>query len=167
MAKKQKTQPKAVYPGSFDPITLGHIDIITRMQRIFGEVTVVIAQSSRKTCLFTAQERKVLAEQALKSVNGVKVAIHEGLTTDYVRRVKAGVIVRGLRAVSDFEYELVMANMNKKLAPEIETMIVFAAPQFYYISSNTVKEVAINGGSVKDLVPANVDRALKAKFKRK
>jgi pantetheine-phosphate adenylyltransferase len=154
----------AVYPGSFDPITLGHIDIIRRIQPILGEITLVISNSSTKKSLFTADERKHLAEKALKGVPGVTVAVHEGLTVDYVKGLKARVIVRGLRAVSDYEYELVMANMNKKLAPNVETMIVFASPEFYYVSSNTVKEVAMNGGSVKNLVPPNVARALREKF---
>lgn len=156
----------AVYPGSFDPITLGHCDIIRRIQKIFGNVTVLISQSTRKNYLFTAQERKALAEAALKDIPNVKVDIHDGLTIDYVKKNKAQVIVRGLRAVSDFEYEFVMANMNRKLNPEIETMIVFASPEYYYISSNTVKEVAMYSGPVKDLVTPNVEKALKKKFKK-
>lgn len=156
--------PVAVYPGSFDPITLGHLDIIRRIQPILGEMTVLISQHSAKKYLFSIDERMDLAREALKGIPGVKVDWHEGLTVDYVREKGARVIVRGLRAVTDFEYELVMANMNKKLAPQIETMIVFASPEFYYVSSNTVKEVAMNGGVVKDLVPTVVNRALKAKF---
>ena len=157
-------QPKAIYPGSFDPITAGHLDIIKRIQPILGHVVVLISQHSAKKYLFDVKERKALAEEVLKDLPGVSVDVHEGLTVDYVREVGASVIVRGLRAVSDFEYELVMANMNKKLAPSIETMIVFASPEFYYISSNTVKEVAMNGGSVKDLVPPLVEDALKTRF---
>lgn len=156
--------PTAIYPGSFDPITNGHIDIIRRIQPILGEITVVISQHSAKKYLFDSTERKALAEKALEGIPGVDVDVHEGLTVDYMREVGAKVIVRGLRAVSDYEYELVMANMNKKLAPFAETMIVFASPEFYYVASNTVKEVFMNGGSVKDLVPPNVARALKEKF---
>ena len=154
----------AIYPGSFDPITLGHLDIIRRIQPILGEITVLISEHSAKKYLFSVAERKELAEKALKGIPGVTVAVHEGLTVDYMKSVGAKVIVRGLRAVSDYEYELVMANMNKKLAPFAETMIVFASPEFYYVASNTVKEVAMNGGSVKDLVPPNVARALREKF---
>ncbi len=154
----------AIYPGSFDPITLGHIDIIRRIQPILGEITVVISQHSAKKYLFTVEERKALVEKALEGIPGVTVDVHEGLTVEYARDVAAKVIVRGLRAVSDYEYELVMANMNKKLAPQIETMIVFASPEFYYVSSNTVKEVAMNGGTVRDLVPSVVNKALKKKF---
>ncbi len=158
--------PAAVYPGSFDPITLGHCDIIRRIQKIYGNVTVLISQSTRKNYLFTAEERKKLAEGALKEIPNVKVEIHDGLTIDYVKANNAQVIVRGLRAVSDFEYEFVMANMNKKLNPEVETMIVFASPEYYYISSNTVKEVAMYGGPVKDLVTPNVEAALKQKYSK-
>lgn len=154
----------AIYPGSFDPITLGHLDIIRRLQPILGEITLLISNNSKKAGLFSIEERKQLAQEALRGLSGVTVDVHEGLTVDYVVESGARVIVRGLRAVSDYEYELVMANMNKKLAPNVETMIVFASPEFYYVSSNTVKEVAMNGGSVKDLVPAHVADALKAKF---
>lgn len=154
----------AIYPGSFDPITLGHLDIIRRIQPILGEIVVLISEHSAKKYLFTVAERKEMAERALRGIPGVTVDVHEGLTVDYMKSSGAKVIVRGLRAVSDYEYELVMANMNKKLAPFAETMIVFASPEFYYVASNTVKEVAMNGGSVKDLVPANVATALRAKF---
>ncbi len=156
--------PIAIYPGSFDPITNGHIDIIRRIQPILGEMVILISQHSAKKYLFTSVERKALAEKALKGIPGVSVAVHEGLTVDYMKETGAKVIVRGLRAVSDYEYELVMANMNKKLAPFAETMIVFASPEFYYVASNTVKEVVMNGGSVKDLVPPIVERALRERF---
>lgn len=157
---------QVVYPGSFDPITLGHVDIIRRIQPIFGEITVLISQNTNKKFLFTPDERRALVESALKGIPGIKVAVHEGLTVDYMRAAGARVIIRGLRAVTDFEYELVMANMNKKLAPGIETMIVFASPEFYYVASSTVKEVALHGGSVKGLVPPAVASALRAKFPR-
>ena len=155
---------RAIYPGSFDPLTSGHIDIIRRLLPILGEITLLISNNPSKKSLFTVQERKLLAEKALKALKGVTVDVHEGLTVDYLKKTGTRVIVRGLRAVSDYEYELVMANMNKKLMANVETMIVFASPEFYYVSSNTVKEVAMNGGSVKDLVPPNVVRALKEKF---
>jgi pantetheine-phosphate adenylyltransferase len=159
--------PNAIYPGSFDPMTLGHVDIVKRVQSILGEMTILISQHPTKKTLFSAEERKALAEKALKGIPGITVAIHQGLTVDYAREVGARVIVRGLRAVTDFEYELVMANMNKKLAPGIETMIVFASPEFYYVASNTVKEVAMHGGSVKGLVPPVVEKALQEKFPAK
>ena len=118
----------AVYPGSFDPITNGHCDIIRRIQPILGEITLLVARSPKKNGLFTVEERIALAEEALKSIPGVKVAAYDGLTVNYLKKSGVRVIVRGLRAVSDFEYELVMANMNKKLASNIETMLVFASP---------------------------------------
>ncbi len=154
----------AVYPGSFDPITLGHRDILSRMAPSFDRVVLLISWNRNKSGLFTPEERADLAREALKDIPGVEVDIHVGLTIDYCKKIGAGVILRGLRAVTDFEYELVMANMNKKLAPEIETMIVFASPEFYYVSSNTVKEVAHHGGKVSDLVPVGVEKALIAKF---
>ena len=158
---------KAVYPGSFDPITMGHVDIIERLTKIFDNVTVLVAHSSQKVGTFSAQERKELIQKSLSHLKNVKVEIYEGLTTDYMRQVKAQVIVRGLRAVVDFEYEMTMASMNKKLAPDIETMLVFARPEYYYISSRGVKEVAQNGGSLKGLVPKNVVAPLKKKLMKK
>ncbi|MGZ3744129.1 MAG: pantetheine-phosphate adenylyltransferase, partial [Pseudobdellovibrionaceae bacterium] len=109
----------AVYPGSFDPITLGHVDIIQRISHLYEEVVVLISKSPSKTSLFTAEERKELIEKSLSHLKNVKVDIHEGLTIDYMKKKKADVIVRGLRAFSDFEHELTMANMNKMLAPKI------------------------------------------------
>ncbi len=157
-----------VYPGSFDPITKGHCDIIKRIQPILGKVIVLISDSLRKNYLFTAEERKKLAQEALKEVPNVKVEIHQGLTIDYLRKNKFTILVRGLRAISDFENELAMANMNKKLAPEIETMIVFSSPEHYYISSQMVKEVAFHHGDVRALVTPNVEKALmKKNFKKK
>lgn len=156
----------AVYPGSFDPITMGHIDIIKRIAPQFDEVIVLVAQSSQKNAMFTAEERKNLIEQALPDLNNIKVDIFDGLTVDYMKKAKARVIVRGLRAVVDFEYEMTMANMNRKIAPEIETMLVFASPEFYYVSSRGVKELAQNSGPLKDLVPEHVEKAMKSKIRK-
>lgn len=153
---------KAVYPGSFDPITMGHIDIIQRISKQYDEVTVLVAHSGDKKSLFSVQERMRLVEQALKKIKNVKVDHFKGLTVDYMKKNKAQVIVRGLRAVVDFEYELSMANMNRKLNPRIETVLVFASPEYYFISSRAVKEVAKNGGSLKGLVPPNVISSMKA-----
>ncbi|UOE99855.1 pantetheine-phosphate adenylyltransferase [Bdellovibrio reynosensis] len=157
----------AVYPGSFDPITMGHVDIINRIAPFYDQVIVLVAQSSQKQSLFTAEERKALIEQSLPHTKNVKVDIFGGLTVDYMKKANAQVIVRGLRAVVDFEYEMTMANMNKKLAPEIETLLVFASPEYYYISSRGVKEIAVNGGALKDLVPEIVISALEKKYKKK
>lgn len=156
----------AVYPGSFDPITMGHVDIINRIAPLYDQVIVLVAQSSQKQSMFSVEERKVLIEKSLVHAKNVRVDIFEGLTVDYMKKAKAQVIVRGLRAVVDFEYEMTMANINKKLAPEIETLLVFASPEYYYISSRGVKEVAVNGGSLKDLVPDVVIAAMEKKIKR-
>ena len=155
-----------VYPGSFDPITLGHCDIIRRIQQIWGSIIVLISQSPKKSYLFSVEERKHLVKVSLKGIPNVVVDSYDGLTIDYVNKINSKVIIRGLRAVTDYEYELVMANMNKKLSPGIETMIVFASPEYYYISSNTVKEVAMHKGSVKGLVPLQVEKALIEKYKQ-
>jgi len=154
----------AVYPGSFDPPTLGHIDVIKRALNIFGELTVLVAESSKKTSLFSPQERKNLLEKVLEGKN-VKVEIHGGLTVDYVKKIGGRVIIRGLRAVSDFEYELQMATMNRKLQPTIETLIIMTGEEFSYISSNTVKEVAYHGGDISKVVPQVVDEAVKNKMR--
>jgi pantetheine-phosphate adenylyltransferase len=156
----------AVYPGSFDPITMGHVDLINRMARLYDEVIILVAASSQKSALFTEEERKELIEKTMGHLKNVRVDIFQGLTVEYMKKVNARVIVRGLRAVVDFEYEMTMANINKKLEPNIETMLVFASPEFYYISSRGVKELAINGGSLKDLVPEVVIEAMLKKLKK-
>ncbi len=156
-------QSIAVYPGSFDPITLGHIDIIQRLADFYQELVVLVANSAVKTQLFTAEERAVLIKESLSGKSNVRVEVFDGLTVDYARKVGAAVIIRGLRAVADFEYEFAMANMNRKLAPEIETMIVFTRPEYSFVSSRMVKEVAFFGGQVASLVPAPVVKALNQK----
>lgn len=154
----------AVYPGSFDPITVGHIDIMRRISPLYDQVIVLVAQSSSKSSMFSAEERKHLIEKSLPDLTNVTVDIFEGLTVDYMRKAQATVVVRGLRAVVDFEYEMTMASMNKKLAPDVETMLVFARPEYYYISSRGIKEIAANRGSLEGLVPAHVESALKKKM---
>lgn len=155
------------YPGSFDPITLGHVDIIQRLCRTFDQVVVLVAKSSQKDSLFTAEERKDLILKTLSDVPNIKVDIHEGLTTEYLKKNNISIIVRGLRAVVDYEYELTMANINKKIAPDIETMLVFSNPEYYFISSRGVKELAINGGNLDGMVPANVIQPLLKKLQNK
>ncbi len=155
----------AVYPGSFDPITLGHVDIIERISLLFDQVVVLISESSQKASLFTAEERKTLVEKALAHKKNVKVDIHSGLTVDYVKQGGTQVIVRGLRAVGDFEYEMTMAHMNRQLDASVETMIIFANPKYQYISSRGVKEVAKHQGRLQGLVPEMVIPALEKKMK--
>ena len=156
---------KAVYPGSFDPPTLGHIDIIERTVKIFGDLTVIVAHSSMKMALFSDDERKKLLEESTSHIQGVTVGIHDGLIVDYMRSHGTQVIIRGLRAVSDFEYEFQMATMNRKLHPDIETFVIMTGENFYYISSNTIKEVAMHGGDISQFVPAPVLTAVKKKLK--
>lgn len=155
----------AVYPGSFDPITLGHIDLIQRMSSYYDEITVLIADNTSKSSMFSPEEKKVLIEQCLQSSSNVKVEVFKGLTVEFARKIGARTILRGLRAISDFEYEYAMANMNRRLAPDIETQVVFTSPQYSYISSRMVKEVARYGGALDELVPAPVIEALKQKVK--
>lgn len=158
---------KAIYPGSFDPITLGHQDIIKRIAKLYDEVIVLVAKSNSKESMFSVDERMTLIEDQLKNIKNVRVDSFEGLTVDYAKKVKAQVIVRGLRAVVDFEYELSMGNINKKLAPDIETVLVFANPEYYFISSRMVKEVAKNNGDLNDLVADKVAAAIRKKVKTK
>lgn len=155
----------AVYPGSFDPITLGHVDIIERISPLFDQVIILVSESATKTSLFSDHEKKTLIENTLKHIKNVKVDIHGGLTVDYMKKVGAQIIVRGLRAVGDFEYEMTMAHMNRQLDKAVETMIVFANPQYQYISSRGVKEVARHYGKLQGLVPENVIPALEKKMK--
>ncbi len=157
----------AVYPGSFDPITTGHADIIERVSKLYDEVIVLIADSSQKSSLFSIEERKDLVSKSLSHLKNIKIEVHTGLTVDFVRRVGAKVIVRGLRAVVDFEYEMTMSSMNLKLAPEIETVLIFARPETYFISSRGVKEVARHHGSLDGLVPEVVKKPLIERVKGK
>ncbi|WP_413577021.1 pantetheine-phosphate adenylyltransferase [Bdellovibrio sp. HCB290] len=156
----------AVYPGSFDPITMGHVDIINRLAPLYSEIVILVAQSAQKQSLFSAQERKELIETCLSNLKNVRVEFFEGLTVDYMKKHNAQVIIRGLRAVVDFEYELTMAQINKKIAPEIETLLMFASPECYYISSRGVKELAINGGDLTGFVPDVVKEAITKKLRK-
>ena len=156
---------KAVYPGSFDPITIGHVDIIHRLHNLYDEIVILVANSEKKNYLFSLEERASLARQCFVDLNNVSVDTFEGLTVDYAKKHEAKVIIRGLRAVADFEYEMAMANMNKKLNQEVETLIVFANPEYNYISSRMVKEVAVNGGSIDEMVSSHVVKLVKEKLK--
>ncbi len=164
-SKAKKTHRIAVYPGSFDPITLGHLDIIQRISKQFDEVIVLIAESPEKKALFTLKERENFIRQSLKDLTNVKVDSHQGLTVQYAKAKEAHVLVRGLRAIMDFEYEIGMANLNFGLAPEIETMLVFARPEYYFISSRAVKEIARWGGELHSFLPAGIIDAVKTKIK--
>jgi pantetheine-phosphate adenylyltransferase len=155
----------AVYPGSFDPITIGHIDIIERVSKIFDRVIVLVADAGDKNYLFNSTERAAFIKKCFADQKNIQVDIHRGLTIDYMRKNKAQVIVRGLRAVADFEYEGTLANMNYRLAPEIETFMIFSRPEYYFISSRGVKELAKNGGELSGLVPDFLILELEQKLK--
>lgn len=150
----------AIYPGTFDPITNGHTDLIQRAARLFDKVVVAIAANPKKAPLFDLKKRVELAEQALVGVDNVEVEGFDSLLADYVAEKQAQVILRGLRAVSDFEYEFQLAGMNRRLAPKVETLFLTPAEQYTYISSSLVKEVAELGGDVEDFVHPLVKAAL-------
>jgi len=154
----------AVYPGSFDPITIGHVDIIQRLARIFDQVIVLVAQAGDKKYMFTAEERALFIQSEISHLKNVEVDFFSGLTVDYMKKKNAKVIVRGMRAVADFEYEGALASMNKTLAPEIETFMIFSRPEYYFISSRGVKEVAKNKGELNGLVPEKVKKELMKKY---
>lgn len=157
----------AVYPGSFDPITIGHVDIIQRLARIFDKVIVLVAQAGDKKYMFTAEERAQFIQAEISHLKNVEVDFFSGLTVDYMKKKNAKVIVRGMRAVADFEYEGALASMNKTLAPEIETFMIFSRPEYYFISSRGVKEVAKNKGELNGLVPEKVKNELIKKYSLK
>lgn len=155
---------KAVYAGSFDPPSNGHLDIIQRASRVFEELIVGIGTNSSKIPLFNAGERFTLVTDACKGLGNVSVTIFLGLLVDYCKEIEATVIVRGLRAVSDFEAKLVLAHTNHKLHHEIDTFFLVTQPENSFVSSSMVREIARHGGNITPLVPANVAAALKRKL---
>ena len=155
----------AICPGTFDPVTVGHIDIIRRGADKFGRIVVgLIDEPQRKVPLFTPEERLGFLEEALADLPNVVVDHFNELVVEFARRWDARVILKGLRAISDFEYEFAMASLNRKLAPDIETVFMMASPEHSFLSSSGVKEIASFGGSVEDLVPPTVARRLAAMF---
>jgi len=156
-----------VYPGSFDPLTNGHLDVIARAARLFDRVIVAVAQNGEKQPLFTTEERCALVRGATRRLRNVETRIFDGLLVDYVRGCDAQAVIRGLRAVSDFEFEFQMALMNRKLDERVETIFMMPKDTYTFLSSRLVKEIARLGGDVRDFVPGNVRVALRKRLKSK
>ena len=154
----------AIYPGSFDPPTNGHLDLIDRGSKIFDELVVAILRNAEKTPLFSLGERRNMLEQLTEDFKNVRIDTFDGLTVDYAGKVNASAVLRGIRALSDYEYELQMALMNRKLRPDLETVFMMPAEQYSYLSSRLVREVARLGGDVSGLVPELVEQRLKEKL---
>jgi pantetheine-phosphate adenylyltransferase len=156
---------RAIYPGTFDPLTNGHLDLIKRGLRIFDEVIIAVAPSLKKQPLFTLEERLVFIKSAVKGLKGARAAVFDGLLVEYVRKTKGIAILRGLRFVSDFEYELQIALMNRRLNHNVETVFMMPSEEYTFLTSSIIKEVTSFGGSVKGLVPEEVEKALKEKYR--
>jgi pantetheine-phosphate adenylyltransferase len=158
----------AVYPGSFDPFTNGHLDVVRRAARLFDRVTVAVLYNpdKLKSFMFSVGERMQIISEAVADLDNVDVDTFDGLLADYLRQKGAGVIVKGLRAVSDYEYELQMAHLNRQLNPEAETLFIMAATRWSFISSSMVKEIARHGGDVSRFVPEATLRALRAHYQQ-
>ena len=157
---------RAIYPGNFDPITYGHIDIINRAVKIFDEVIIAVSSSSQKQTLFTPAERANMIKKSIKGLGNAKIEIFDGLIVNYAKKKKASIILRGLRMISDFEYEFQMALTNRKLNPSVETIFMMPAESYSYLSSKLIKETASLGADLKGFVPAFVGAALKKRLKR-
>jgi len=154
----------AIYPGSFDPPTNGHLDLIARGSKIFDELVVAILRNAEKTPLFSLGERRRMLEELTDDFKNVRVDVFDGLTVDYAARVNASAVLRGIRALSDYEYELQMALMNRKLQPDLETVFMMPAEQYSYLSSRLVREVGRLGGDISGLVPELVKQRLREKL---
>lgn len=157
----------AVYPGTFDPITNGHFDLIERAARFYDRLVIAVADNQNKKSLFTLEQRVELAKKVTKNLPNVEVIGFSGLLVDFVKQINGHVLLRGLRAVSDFEYEFQLASMNRKLAPEIETMFMTPSEQYSFISSSLVREISRLGGDVSDFVNPVVSKSLQNVHKLK
>lgn len=156
---------KAIYPGSFDPVTYGHLDVIKRASSLFDSLTVAVLNNEAKTPLFSVDERVNMLHSVCSDIDNVRVDSFSGLTADYVTNYGFDVIIRGLRAVTDFEYELQMAQTNRKLAPQADTVFLITSLEYAYLSSTTVKEVAYYGGDISKFVPKEIEKLIFEKYK--
>lgn len=155
----------AIYPGSFDPVTLGHIDVVERASKLFDHLVIAVLNNSAKTPLFSAEERVNMLREVTKDIPNVEVKSFGGLTVDFAKECHAGALVRGLRAVTDFEYELQIAQMNRVIAPDIDTVFLTTNLKYAYLSSSIVKEVACYGGDISKFVTPYVEEEVRKKFK--
>jgi pantetheine-phosphate adenylyltransferase len=155
---------RAIYPGSFDPITNGHLDVIERARKLFDEVVVAVAHNDEKQPLFSLKDRLDLLRETAGKIDNVRIAEFEGLLVEFARNEEAGILIRGLRAISDFEFEFQMALMNRKLDSAVETIFLMPKEEYTYLSSRIVKEIARLGGDISGFVPACVAKALSRKF---
>jgi pantetheine-phosphate adenylyltransferase len=156
---------RAIYPGSFDPVTNGHLDVVERARKLFDEVIVAVAHNDEKQALFSLKERLELLRQTVGRIDKVRIAQFDGLLVEFAIREKANAVIRGLRAVSDFEFEFQMALMNRKLEAAVETIFLMPKEEYTYLSSRLVKEIARLGGNVSEFVPAAVATMLGKKFR--
>jgi len=159
-----KKEQRAIYPGTFDPITNGHVDLIKRALSAFQEVIVLVARSGKKTHLFEPAVRKLLIEACFVNDDRIHVEIYDGLLVDYARKASIRVVLRGLRAVSDFEYEFQMATMNSRMYPELQTFFLMSSEKFFFVNSTLVKELISLGGDVSELVPSHVEKKLRERL---
>ena len=158
---------RAIYPGSFDPVTYGHLDIIRRSCKIVDELVVGVLNNNAKMPLFSVEERVKMLKEVTKDLPNVRIIPFDGLLVDFAERMDADMVIRGLRAITDFEYELQMSQTNRKVAPELETMFLTTSIEYSYLSSTTVREIAAYGGDVSQFVPEAVAGELEAKMKAK
>lgn len=158
---------RAIYPGSFDPVTYGHLDIIKRSSKLVDELIVGVLNNNAKSPLFSTKERVRMLEEVTKDIPNVKIVTFEGLLVDFAKQMDAGMVIRGLRAITDFEYELQMAQTNHKLATELETIFLTTSLEYSFLSSTIVKEVATFGGDISQFVPEYVSRRIAEKLDKK
>ena len=162
----EKNEKVAVYPGSFDPITLGHVDIIQRALKIFDRLVILVLENSRKEAmLFSTKEKIEMIKISTKNMKNIEIDSFEGLLVDYLKKKKIDFVIRGMRALSDFDFEFQMAMVNKKLDPEMETVFIMTDKKYFYLNSSSVRELAKYGASISDMVPKEIEGMIKNKFR--